>query len=86
MSGFRNKFQATEATTALLVIGDCLQKVQATKIGPQRIGYIDFRVSHLPEKKVGDSQLAAGSNQQIKLGQIARIKLSSDRDFIKFID
>src|SRR5213079_3372815 len=85
-SGFCNKFQSAKATTALLIIGDRLQQMQAAKIRPQRIGHMDFRVGHLPEKKVRNSQLAAGSNQQIKLGQIARIKFLSDSDFIEFID
>src|SRR5438874_2330132 len=85
-SGFCNKFQSAKATTALLIIGDRLQQMEATKIGPQRIGHIDFSIGHLPQKKVRDSHLAAGSNQQIKLGQIAGIEFPSDGDFIEIID
>ncbi len=66
--------EAAEAAFALLIVGDGLQKMEATKVGPQALRDEDLGVGDLPQKKVGDALLAGGANDQVGIGHVSRVK------------
>jgi hypothetical protein len=55
---------------ASLEVCQRLQQMVAVKIRPKRLGDVDFRVSQLPEQKVGEPHLAAGANHKVRVRQI----------------
>src|SRR6184192_3567364 len=71
-------FQASEAPAPLLISDNRFEQMHAAEIGPKRFGHVDFSVGALPQKKVRDAQLAAGTHQKIKLRQVVGIQLASD--------
>src|SRR6516162_5654076 len=54
-----------EAAFTLLIGSDRGIKRLGVKIGPQQVGEIEFGIGKLPEQKVRDALLAAGSDKEI---------------------
>jgi len=57
----------------------------APEVGPQRFGKVDFRVRDLPEQEIADAHLAARANQQVRIGQTARIQVLLNLWFIDIL-
>ena len=50
--------EASEATLALLVLGDRFEEVESVEVWPEAVGDEEFGVGDLPEEEVGDALLA----------------------------
>src|SRR5262245_55180090 len=59
---------AAEAPLPVLKMGQCLEEVTFPKVGPQGLGEIDLGVCALPEEEVRDTHLAAGPNEEVRIG------------------
>src|SRR5215468_12377073 len=69
---------AAIAPVALLEFHKRLQQPRAVEIGPERFRHEDLRVRNLPQQEIAYPHLAAGPDQQIRIGQPARIKVALD--------
>ncbi len=59
-----------EAAFALAIgINGLIQRF-AVEIGPQTSGEVELGVGQLPEQEVADALLAAGADEQIRLGRV----------------
>ena len=67
--------QPAIAPIPFLIVGDTFKQVRSTKLGPQRGRHINFRVSKLPKQKIAQPHLAAGSDHQIRIRKMRRIKM-----------
>ena len=45
------------------------------KIGPERLGHHQLSIGNLPEQKIADPHLAAGANEHIGVGDVARVEM-----------
>src|SRR5262245_21587928 len=57
-----------EAALAPLEVIQCLQVLPLAEVGPQRVGDVQLAVGDLPEIEVADAHLAAGADQQVRVG------------------
>jgi hypothetical protein len=55
----------SEASMALLKSSQCAQKVNLTKVRPQRLFKVELRVGTLPKQKTGKALLTRRANHQI---------------------
>jgi len=63
---------------ALLVLGDPLDQVRPAEIRPQDRRHINLGVSQLPQQKITQPHLAAGANHQVRIRQMAGVKMPPD--------
>ena len=70
--------QAAVAPFALLIVRQRGVKFRTPKIGPKRLGDVNFRVGDLPQQEIADAQLAASADQQVGIGQAGGIKILGD--------
>src|SRR5258706_14294320 len=61
---------APEAPLALAVPVDRLVECHGIEVRPQAVGEKELRVGELPKEKIADALLAAGADEQIRLGRI----------------
>src|SRR6266700_827499 len=61
---------APEAALALLVPSDRRVELLGVEVRPQRRGEVKFGIGKLPKQEIADSLLAAGANEQIRLGRV----------------
>src|SRR5882724_13705226 len=66
---------AAVAALALLKLEQGLKQSRSIEIRPERFGNEDFSIGDLPEQKIADAHLAAGTDQQIGIGQAIRIQM-----------
>src|SRR5262245_29870808 len=59
-----------EAALALLVRDDRPVETGGVKIGPQGVGEVELGIGQLPQHEVADALLAAGPDEQIRLGSV----------------
>src|SRR5262245_33026955 len=57
-----------DAALAPLVVLQCLDELLLAEVGPERLGDVDLRIRPLPEEEIRHSHLAAGADQQIRVG------------------
>src|ERR1022692_538570 len=76
--------QPSITSFTLLVLFDALDELNSAKIGPQRLGHIDFRIRQLPEQEVAQAHFSAGANDQVGIGQIASVEVVADRLLVHF--
>src|SRR5690606_22247716 len=71
-SGSRTRAQAAEATFAAVILRERTFEGSSIEIGPVQIEKHEFAVGGLPHQKVGQALLAAGANDEIGIGHVAR--------------
>src|SRR4051812_27413965 len=59
------------APVALVEFSDCIFQIALREIGPQRIDEDQFGIGRLPQKEIADPLLSAGSDQQVRIGNVA---------------
>ena len=67
-------FNSAETPVAFLKFDDCFENFFPAKIWKQRFCNVNFAVSDLPQKKVGNAEFAASSHQKINFGQTRAYK------------
>src|SRR3979409_2379297 len=70
---------ASEAAFALLVRGDRRIQRDGVEIRPQHVGEIKLGVGELPKQKIGDSLLAAGADEKVRLRRIRHREIRVER-------
>src|SRR5205814_5846136 len=60
---------------ALLIFRNALQQMHASEIRPQRCSHINLCVSQLPKQEVAEPHLPRGSDDQVRIGQVARVEM-----------
>src|SRR5262245_41917644 len=73
---------ATKSALPLLIMGERLEELALTEIGPQRVGDVDLAIRALPQKEVGDPHLAAGADEQIGVWNIGRGQIAPEQRFV----
>src|SRR5262245_14381988 len=53
-----------------------------TEVGPQAVGEHELRVGRLPDEEVADPLLAAGPDDEVGVGQAARVQGLADRPLV----
>src|SRR5215470_2798985 len=69
---------AAEAAAALLKGADGPKEIDLAKGRPRDIGEIKFAVGALPQQKAGKANLAAGADDQVRVGQPGRVEMAGD--------
>ena len=62
----------------MAVVTDCAKEVDLSEAGPIGIAEVVFRISTLPEHEAAESNLAAGSDNQIWVGQIGGVEMGGN--------
>src|ERR1017187_270688 len=57
------------------------EKLLLAKIRPERGGNDHFSVGNLPQKKIAHAHFAAGADEQIRIGHVARVKVLRENFF-----
>src|SRR6185295_1582971 len=65
----RPSIGAAETPAPVLEVMDRLVEVLSAKVRPECVGDPEFGVCGLPEEEVRDAKLAAGPNQQVRVGE-----------------
>src|SRR5215813_8597004 len=76
---------AAKASLSTLIISKCLEKFCTTKIRPESLGHIDFRIRHLPQKKVTETKLTACADQQVRVWNACRPEMPSKKVLINLL-
>src|SRR6267378_5825805 len=71
-------------TLPLLEFFNSLEQVHTAKIRPQGLCDVDFRVGQLPQEKIAEAHFAAGSHDQIRIRQPARVEMLADQLLVYF--
>lgn len=61
----KSRLPSAIAPLSSLIRKQSLNKIVLPKIGPERFGEEEFGVGGLPEQEIADSELAAGSDEEI---------------------
>jgi hypothetical protein len=78
--------QPSETAFTLLIINQCLQDVNTSKVGPHHGRKPELRISQLPEQKIADAQVTGGANQEIRIRLTGCIKMIRDNFFANLFD
>src|SRR5579885_621501 len=73
------------AALAAAVVGDRLFEVAAPEIRPQRLGEDELGIGALPQQEIADALLAAGADQQVRVGQIGGEQVAGDRRLVDLL-
>src|SRR5437667_10336044 len=68
----RNSDTAKAAVTPG-VLFERFKKLRLAEIRPERLCHHEFSIGNLPEQEIADAQLAAGADEQIRVGHVLRI-------------
>src|SRR5439155_13937105 len=68
-----------EATLALLVGADRAEEVDLPERGPVRITEVELAVGALPQEEAREPDLAAGADDEVRVGKIGRVEILADR-------
>src|ERR1700686_2960156 len=74
--------QPAIAPLPLLILGNGFEQMYTAEVGPQRWRHVNLGVSQLPKQKVAEPHLTRGAYYQIRIRQVARIKVLADHFFI----
>src|SRR5688572_24103255 len=69
---------ATEAPLALLEEGERLQILALAELRPHALADVDLGVRELPEEEVADAHLAAGADEEVRVGDARRAQVLRD--------
>src|SRR5918992_676793 len=69
---------AAETTGATGVLGECLVERGRVEVGPQPVAEVELRIGRLPDQEVADPLVASGPDEQVRLGQAARVQPLGD--------
>ena len=58
----------SESPLPVLVGGQRAVELVFTEIGPEHVGIVELGIGRLPQQEIGDTQLAAGADHQIRIG------------------
>src|SRR5580704_14260361 len=75
--GFGGVYTAV-TTLALLEIDQSCEEMGTIEIGPKDFSDEDFGVGNLPEEKIADPHFAAGTNEEIGVGQIGGVEMARE--------
>src|SRR2546426_10240011 len=70
---------AAEATLALLVGADRAQEVDLPERRPVRVAEVELAVGALPQEEAGEPDLAAGADDEVRVGEVGRVEILADR-------
>src|SRR5438093_11323523 len=65
---------AAETSAPVLEVMNRLVEVLSAKVRPQGVGDPELGVCGLPEEKIRDAELAAGADQEVRVGQSVRVE------------
>src|SRR5215475_2709968 len=74
--------QTAVAAFTLLVLSNALEQMHSAEVRPQCRSYVNLGVRQLPQEKVTQAHLAAGAHDQVRIGQVLGVKMTSDRFFV----
>src|SRR5512134_174367 len=72
---------AAEAPLAPAVRGERFFERRGIEVGPQRLGEVELGVGELPQQEVADALLAAGADEEVRLGRVAHGEIRSEHFF-----
>src|SRR5262245_12824586 len=70
---------AAEAALALLVGTDCAQEIDLAEGRPVRVAEVELAVGALPQEEAGETDLAAGADDEVRIRQVGRVEVLADR-------
>ena len=81
------QFPYPETPVSALEGDQCLEVVGLSEVGPQRVREEELRVRRLPQQEVAQPQLAAGSDEQVRVIRelgvgMARLELIGEDSFV----
>src|SRR5215472_1749895 len=59
----------SETTLALLIVLERAEKLRFAEVRPQGVGHVELGIGDLPEEEVRDAHLAAGADEQVRIGK-----------------
>src|SRR5439155_525930 len=68
-----------EATLALLVGADRAEEVHSPERRPVRVAEVELAVGALPQEEAREADLAAGADDEVRVGKIGRVEILADR-------
>jgi len=68
----------TVAAFALLEIEESFEETSTVEVGPKNIGDEEFGVRDLPEKEIADAHFSAGADEEIGIGKVGGIEMTSE--------
>src|SRR5262249_15043035 len=77
-SSFKLLPSATEAALAASIMFERLRECPLVEVRPHQVEEQQLRVSSLPQKEIGEANLARRTNQEVELGQIMRLQVGSN--------
>src|SRR5262245_4016177 len=77
--------RSTESPAPALKLEKGLQIFLLPKIRPKGGGHIEFTIGNLPKIEITDPQLAAGPDQEVRIGHTGRIHTRRDHRFVDFL-
>src|SRR5439155_3746199 len=81
----RGSARSAKATASSLEVIYRLVEMLPAEVGPQDVRDPEFRVCELPEQKVGDAQLAARSDEEVRIGQPVRVELPREEILVDLL-
>ena len=60
-------------------------KVVFPEVGPEGLGDVEFGVGRLPQQEVAQAVLAAGADQQVRVGHIGGIEAAGEAGRRRFL-
>src|SRR5438067_1021272 len=73
-----------EAAMAAGVFFEGFEELRFAEIRPEGLGHDQFGVGNLPKQKIADSHLAAGSDEQVRIGHVLGVKVLGDDFLVDF--
>src|SRR5207344_338234 len=74
--------ETAEASFPLLEVADRLEQELAVEVRPEDGREPQLRVRDLPQQEVRRAHLAAGADEQIRVGRVGRVETFGDRPVI----
>src|SRR5262249_25469790 len=70
------------APVATLIVKQRRKEVAFVEVRPKRISDVNLSISNLPQQEIAYAHLAAGSDQQVRIGQRTSVKISMNGLFV----
>src|SRR5438093_815944 len=82
--GVRSQSYSAETPLPAPVLLERLEELLFAKVRPKRRRHHKFRVGNLPKQKIADPHFAAGADQQIRVGIMARVEVLGNCFLVDF--
>ena len=76
---------AAESSFPSLKFQQGQQQFTSPEVRPERRGKIELCIGQLPEEKITDARFAAGADEQIGVGQVMRVQILLNVEFIDIL-